>query len=154
MAEAIRKIKRMDVPEEKIREDNVEDVVRKVSDNKDAILNGIDILATLHEQGMLDLLHALIKRKDDALENILTELNKPQYAESLKNIGQLVFLLGDIKLDEIQYFTDKINQGMAEASAVETDEITSYVALFKALKEPEINRSVTMLLHFLRGMGK
>lgn len=154
MAEAIRKIKRMDVPEEKIREDNVEDVVRKVSDNKDAILNGIDILATLHEQGMLDLLHALIKRKDDALENILTELNKPQYAESLKNIGQLVFLLGDIKLDEIQYFTDKINQGMAEASAVETDEITSYMALFKALKEPEINRSVTMLLHFLRGMGK
>src|SRR5699024_497993 len=154
MAEAIRKIKRMDVPEEKIREDNVEDVVRKVSDNKDAILNGIDILATLHEQGMLDLLHALIKRKDDALENILTELNKPQYAESLKNIGQLVFLLGDIKLDEIQYFTDKTNQGMAEASAVETDEITSYMALFKALKEPEINRSVTMLLHFLRGMGK
>ncbi|WP_164669236.1 DUF1641 domain-containing protein [Virgibacillus doumboii] len=154
MSEPISKIKRMEVPEEVAHEQNLDEVSKAVSENKDAILKGIDLLASLEKNGSLDMANAIVKHKEDALENIMGELNKPQYSGTLENIGKLFFLIGELKIDELQYFGDRLNRGLEVASTIEDAERTSYMDLLKALKDPEINRSVTMLLQFLRGMGK
>ncbi|WP_404452396.1 DUF1641 domain-containing protein [Virgibacillus necropolis] len=154
MANPITKIKRMEIPEEVAQEQNMAEVTKAVSENKDAILKGIDFLSTLNENGMLDMTHALVKQKETALDNIMRELNKPQYSATLENISKLFLFLGELNVDELKHFTDKLNHGMEEALAFDNSEKTSYMDLIKALKDPEINRSITMLLEFLRGMGK
>lgn len=154
MAEPITSIKRMEIPEEVIKQQQLDEVLTAVSENKDAILQGINLLASLQDKGFLQLITALIIHKEEAVENIMNELNKEQYTEILGNLGKLAFLIGDLPMDDIQYFTGKINHGLNEARTFERTEPTKPMDLLKALKDPEINKSITMLLQFLRGMGK
>jgi uncharacterized protein YjgD (DUF1641 family) len=154
MANPITKIKRMECSQADKEEQNLADVTKAVSENKEAILKGIDLLAALDESGALDMGNALVKHRKDALENIVGEMNKEQYASTLENISGLFFLLGDLKVDQLSYFMEKMNEGMEEARVATTEEATSYLGLAKSLKNPEINRGITMLLGFLRGMGR
>ncbi|WP_430786317.1 DUF1641 domain-containing protein [Virgibacillus flavescens] len=154
MANPIRKIKKLDIPEEKIQEQNLKEVSKAVSENKEAILKGIDFLGTLNDNGMLDMTHSFVKQKETALDNVMREINKPQYSATLENVSKLFLYLGELNVDELHHFTGKINKGMEESRSFSETEKTTYMDLIKALKDPEINRSVTMLMHFLRGMGK
>ncbi|WP_077325824.1 DUF1641 domain-containing protein [Virgibacillus siamensis] len=154
MAEPITKIKHMEIPEEKIQQDNLDEVVEAISKNKEAILQGIDLLGTLHDNGMLNMGHALVKHKEDALENVMRELNKPEYVKVMENIVQLLFLAGDLNVGEMKTIAGRLNEGLEAAGKSEQGGKTTYFDLMKALKDPDINRSITMLLSFLKGMGK
>lgn len=154
MANPITKIKRMEIPEEVTREQNMDEITKAVSENKEAILKGIDFLGTLNESGLLDMTHALVKQKETALDNVMRELNKPQYSATLENMMKMVLLVGELQVDDLTEFIGKLNNGLEESLAFDNSDKTSYMDLIKALKDPEINRSVTMLLQFLRGMGK
>lgn len=154
MANPITKIKQMEIPVQVKREQNMDEITKAVSENKEAILKGIDFLGSLNESGMLDMTLALVKQKEKALDNVVRELNKPQYATTLENLMKMVLLIGELQVDELTEFIGKLNNGLEESLAFDESDKTSYMDLIKSLKDPEINRSVTMLLQFLRGMGK
>lgn len=157
MAEPIRNIKEMEVSKEVIKEKNIAEVLEAVSDNKEAILKGIQLLSNLNESGGLDIANAFIIHRKVALEKLITELDKERYASSLENLTKTIFLLGTLNIDNLEHFINKVNNGMEEAilSEAEAHETsTTYMSLFKALKDPQVNRSITLLLEFLRGMGK
>lgn len=154
MAEPIRDIKRIQINEEDVIDHDVQEVRRAISKNKKAILNGIELLSILDNDDFLMMFTALIKHRKEITKNVFKEINKPQYEGVLHNIGQLLFLLGDLNMEQLEDFTAKLNRGLTEASATKEDERTSYVGMVRALKDPEVNHSMTMLLNFLRGMGK
>src|SRR5699024_3887476 len=120
----------------------------------DAILKGSGLLTTVHESGALDMLDALVKQKDEAIKNVAEQANKPPYATILANSSDLCVLGKDLPVDEWNHFIGKLNQGLNEACTAESEENISYMGLIKALKNPEINRSLTIMLGFLRGMGR
>lgn len=154
MASPITSVKRKEVRSGIADTQNLAEVTKAISENKDAIIKGIDLLRTINDSGALDMMNAFIKHREEALENILREINKPQYENTLENISKLIFYIGTLNVDDLYYFTEKINQGMEEAKRDDEAVKTTWVDLIKILKNPEINRSVTMLLQFLRGMGK
>ncbi|RYG73986.1 DUF1641 domain-containing protein [Lentibacillus lipolyticus] len=154
MAEKLSNVKRMEVPAETIRQRNLEEVATAVSENKEAILKGIDLLESLNQSETLDMLTALVKHREDALANVMREINKPEYAAPVENVTKLFQIAGKLDVEELQYFADRMNYAVKEAAASEASGKTSYMDLLKALKDPEINRSITMMLQFLRGMGK
>jgi len=154
MAKQITNIKRLEVSEKQIKQSELEEITDALSDNKESIIKGIDLLTTLDENGTLDFLNALIKTKEEAMKNIIQELNKEQYSGFLENAGDLIFLLGELDLKRLKDMTERLNEGMEEALATDENDKTTYMGMLKALKEPEINRSITMLLTFMRGMGR
>ncbi|TMN23402.1 DUF1641 domain-containing protein [Lentibacillus cibarius] len=154
MAEKLSNVKRKEVHAETIRQHNLEEVATAVSENKEAILKGIDLLESLNQSETLDMLTALVKHREDALANVMRELNKPEYAAPVENITKLFQIAGKLDVDETRYVADRMNHAVKEAAASEATGKTSYMDLLKALKDPEINRSITMMLQFLRGMGK
>ncbi|HLR68048.1 DUF1641 domain-containing protein [Virgibacillus alimentarius] len=154
MANPITKIKKMELSEQEVKDNNISEVIDRISENKEAILKSIEFLATLHESGVLEILNALTKQKDEAIANVVKQANKPEYATILENLSDLFLMTGELPVEELNDFSKKVTQGLQDVNTMETDKSTSYMDLFKALKDPEINRSVTMLLTFLRGMGK
>ncbi|TRM12213.1 DUF1641 domain-containing protein [Lentibacillus cibarius] len=154
MAEKLSHVKRMEVPAETIRQHNLEEVATAVSENKESILKGIDLLESLNQSETLDMLTALVKHREDALANVMRELNKPEYAAPVENVTKLFQIAVKLDVDEMRYVADRMNHAVKEATASEATGKTSYMDLLKALKDPEINRSITMMLQFLRGMGK
>ena len=153
MAEPITKINRIQMSQGEIKQKDLQQVIDVVSENKDAIIKGIKLLTTIEKNGTLDFMNALVLHKEDALRNIMQELNKEQYAGTLENASDLMFLLGELDLRSIKRFMNKINEGMKEALTIDENDHTSYMGMLKALKEPEVNRSITMLLTLLRKVG-
>ncbi|WLV25606.1 DUF1641 domain-containing protein [Aciduricibacillus chroicocephali] len=154
MAEPIRKVKRMQISEEKVIDHNVDEVRKAVSANKDAILDGINMLASLHNSDFLMAGSAMVNHRKEIVKNFSQEINKPQYEGALHNLGQMFFLLGDLNIDQMEDFTKRINNGLDSMVNTREEERTSYVGLLRALKDPEVNHSLTMLLNFLKGMSR
>lgn len=154
MANPIRSIKRMELSEEAVKQHHVSEVVDSISSNKKAILEGIDLIVSLHESGALEMLNALVKQKDEALKNVVEQANKPTYASIIENMSDLFMLIGELPVDDLNHFIEKFNHGLKEARLSENKVDTSLMDLLKALKDPEVNRSVSMLLGFLQGMGR
>ncbi|ELK46067.1 DUF1641 domain-containing protein [Halobacillus sp. ACCC02827] len=154
MAKAITNIKRMEISRDTQIEKDVQEVREAVADNKDAILKGIRLLRTLDEEGTLDTATAFLKAKDEALANVVKEIDKDQYEPLLNNIPELIFLLGDLNVSGLRDLSSRLNNGIEQMEGEGYKEKTSILDLAKVLKDPEINRSITMLLAFLKGMGK
>lgn len=154
MANPIRTIKRMEVPEEMLHDKHVVDMMHALVENKNAILRGIDLLSEIHSSGTLDAVHALVKQREVALTQLFTELNKERYRPFLENINGLLKLAGQLPIEDLQYLARKLNKGVEQAQKLKGDESVSYMGLVKALKDPEINRSLTTILAILKGMGK
>ncbi|MBH0228894.1 DUF1641 domain-containing protein [Halobacillus yeomjeoni] len=154
MAKPISNIKKYEKTHEEEIDQNVAEVKAAVSDNKDAILKGIQLLKALEEGGTLDTAYAFTKKKKEALGYVVEEISKEQYTPLLKNLPELIFLLGEIDVKALREFSSKLNQGLEQMDTGASEEKTGFLDLAKALKDPEINRSITMLLQFLRGMGR
>ncbi|WP_226578034.1 DUF1641 domain-containing protein [Halobacillus litoralis] len=154
MARAITDIKRYEKTREQQVEENVQEVKEAVADNKEAILKGIEMLRALEDEGTLDTMRAFTRRKDETLANFVKEIDKDQYEPLLRNIPELVFLLGDLNISGLRDLSSRLNNGVEAMENEGTKQKTSFLDLAKALKDPEINRSMTMLMHFLKGMGR
>ncbi|WP_281975234.1 DUF1641 domain-containing protein [Halobacillus litoralis] len=154
MGKAISSIKRYELSKEEQREKDMQEVQEAVADNKEAILKGIGLLRALDEEGALDMVTAFTRSKDEALANVVKEIDKDQYEPLLRNLPELVFLLGEINVGEMRELASRLNNGMEAMEGEGTEQKTSFLDLAKALKDPEINRSITMMMHFLKGMGR
>ncbi|HLQ74025.1 MAG TPA: DUF1641 domain-containing protein [Bacillota bacterium] len=154
MAEPVRHIKRMEIPEEDIQSESIDEVLAVISENKESVVKGVNLLAHLDEAGMLDTLSALTIQRKVAMEKMVNELIKERYQGSLENLMPLFTMLGTLNIDELSFFIERINRGMKDAIENDTFEKTSYMNVLTALKDPDINRSVTLLLQFLKGMGR
>lgn len=154
MGKPITDIKRYTISKEEEMERDFSEVREAVAENKEAILKGIQLLKAMEEGGTLDTAYAFTNAKQTALERLVQEISKEQYTPLLENLPSLVFLIGDLDVDGIRDLTKRLNRGIEEMENVPEDEKSSVFDLMKALKDPDVNRSLTLLLGFLRGMGR
>src|SRR5699024_8005268 len=154
MSEPITNIKRIEIPEEQTREKNLTETLDLISEHKTAIEKVINLLTTLEESGLLDTIQAFIKHKDTAIDATMEHLDTPKYTDIMKNLMRRTLLPRSLTMANIEHFAKRINEGTSEARIAQNMEKTTYTDLIKALKDPDINRSITMILEFLRGMGK
>lgn len=155
MAKPTRKIEPLVPSKESIREKGMEEIEDALVERKEAVLEVITLVDRLHESELLPLLCALVNHKDQATSALFGEINRPENAQFARNMVDLMGFLGTIEFEKMQPFMERINEGMLEANKEEeNDDLISMFQLIKALKDPEINRSIRMLLAFLKGMGK
>lgn len=157
MSKPISNIKRLVVNEETKKQRDLEEIETALADNKEAILETVDLIRHLHERGTLEFLNGLFSQGDEVFSIIVDELNQPNNSRVLENFVGLAGILGSIDVEQLKVMANQMNNGLREAAATEEagdDGPRNIFQLMKALKDPEINRSVSMLLGFLKGMGK
>lgn len=157
MAQPIRHIRKLQVSEESKRERDITEIIAALSENKEAVMEGIELLHRLHERGMLTLCNGLLAEGDKVLSIVVKELNKPQNAKVLSNMAELVLLLGSLDVERLKPIIQGAQAGLeaaTEAAVAETSEKTGLFDLLKALKDPDISRAISMMLNFLKGMGR
>ncbi|HEU5140617.1 MAG TPA: DUF1641 domain-containing protein [Bacillales bacterium] len=155
MSKPISTIDRIVVDEETQKQQDLEEIETALAENKDAVLETIELLGNLHDRGVLETLNGFFSQGEEVLRIIVQEINKPGHSKVLENLVGLAGVLGTIDMEQVKTFTEKANNGLQEA--VESDPNDGPGSLFqlmKGLKDPEINRSIGMLLKFLKGMGK
>ncbi|MBU0438204.1 hypothetical protein CW746_10450 [Staphylococcus succinus] len=154
MAERISKIKRMEKSEAQIKQESLEEVTDAIVENKDSILKAINIISTLDDAKILDALSGAIKSRGVIANKFAVELNKDTYSGLISNMASLVFLLGDLNVNDLSEMLNKVNKGLHVANQANPNQKTSITGLMGILKDDEMNRSLTYMLNMLRGMSR
>lgn len=154
MAERITNIKRMQKTEAEIKEENLAEVTDAIVANKDSILKAINIISTLDDAKLLDAISGAIKSRGVIANKFSVELNKEQYSGLISNMASLVFLLGDLDVNDLSEMLNKVNKGLHVANQANPNQKTSITGLMGMLKDDEMNRSLTYMMNMLRGMSR
>lgn len=155
MASPISNIKPLVVDEETRRRQDLDEVEAAVADHKDAVLETITLMGHLHDTGILAISNGVFSQGDEVLRILVQELNNPDNSRVLENGIGLAGLVGSLDIDRLKVLTEKMNQGVKEATDEGAEDgPKSVFQLMKALKDPEISRSVGLLMSLLKGMGK
>jgi uncharacterized protein YjgD (DUF1641 family) len=88
------------------------------------------------------------------MDILVKKANTPETANILKNLLLLSGVLGMLDVKQLEPFIVKINAGVTKAvEEKDSGRKTGYFDIVRALKDPEINKAVTLLFSFLKGMG-
>ena len=154
MAERITKIKRMQKSEEQIKQESLAEVTDAIAANKDSIMKAINIISTLDDAKILDALSGIVNSRGVIANKFAVELNKEQYTGLITNMASLVFLLGDLNVNDLSIMLNKVNKGLSVANQASPNQKTSITGLMSVLKVDGMNRSLTYMLNMLRGMSR
>ena len=155
MAKPIRKIEPIPVTEEEKRNQSLEEVQDALVDNKEAVLSTIELMKNLNDSGVTKFLNGMLSEGDKVLDIIVNEAAKEENTNAIRNVLLLMGTLGTLNIKEFEPMLLKMNKGVQRvAEDPDPEEKTGYLELFKKLKDPEVNRSVTLLIRFLEGMGE
>lgn len=154
MANRLTKIEQLTVSAERQREENLQDVLDALADNKDAVLESIRFLSLLHKEGNLAMVNAMVAYQETIMGNVAFEANRGENGTILKNLSRLIKLLGMLNLDGIDQFANSLaREEMEEDEEFPEVENIGYIGMVKALKDPEVNRVISVFLHALKGVG-
>ena len=154
MAERITKIKRMQKSEEQIKQESLAEVTDAIAANKDSIMKAINIISTLDDAKILDAVSGMVNSRGVIANKFAVELNKEQYTGLITSMASLVFLLGDLNVNDLSIMLNKVNKGLSVANQASPNQKTSITGLMSVLRDDEMNRSLTYMLNMLRGMSR
>lgn len=154
MAERITEIKRLKKSPEQIKNENLNEVIDAIAENKDSILKAIRLINTLDEAKILDALNGGFKARQVIINKFAVELNKDIYTGLLSNMAQMVFLLGDLNVKDLSDMLNRLNKGLHVANQASPNARTSIRNLMGILKDDDMNRSLTYMLNLLKGMSR
>ncbi|MBM7693924.1 uncharacterized protein YjgD (DUF1641 family) [Peribacillus deserti] len=155
MAKAIKSIQRVEITEEQQKQLDLEEVQNALVESKESILEVLKTLNHMQERGVLSLISALFGQGDKVMEILVKKADTPETANTLKNLLLMVGVLGTLNVQQLEPILLKVNSGIARvADHKDTEEKTGILDIMRSLRDPEINRSITLLLNFLKGMGQ
>lgn len=155
MAKAIQKVEKLPVNPVFEAEKNKEELVDTIVQHKDSITSLIRIVDKLESRGLLEIVEALLTRGDKVLSILMEELNEPKLRNILDRLVNVAEIIGDIEIEKLKHLTTQVNAGIVEAeSQLKDNKETTLVDLLRTLRDPEINRTITVFLGFLKGAGK
>lgn len=154
MAERITEIKRLKKSPEQIKNENLNEVLDAIAENKDSILKAIRLIHTLDEAKILDALNGGFKARQVIINKFAVELNKDIYTGLLSNMAQMVFLLGDLNVKDLSEMLNRLNKGLHVANQASPNARISIRNLMGILKDDDMNRSLTYMLNLLKGMSR
>lgn len=155
MAKPISTIEPIVIDEETRKQLDLNEIESSLTERKAAVLETIELIGHLHDRGILKLLNGLFAEGEEVLGIAVNEFNKPQHSQIVENLVGLAGVLGKIDVYRLKDFAEKATNGLQEATEEDpNDGPNNIFQLLKVLKDPEINRGLTMMLNFLKGMGK
>jgi uncharacterized protein YjgD (DUF1641 family) len=157
MAKAVKTIKRIELTEEEKRQKEIEEIENALINHKDAVLEVLQIVQHMQDKGILAIFRGLFGQGEQVLDVLVKKMNHPETTNFVKNILLMAGTLGTIDVKQLEPVILKVNSGisrLADKRDENEKERTGYFDLIRSIKDPDVNRSITMLLTFLKGMGQ
>lgn len=149
MAKAIKRIQKIEITEEEQRKRDMKEIEDALVENKEAILETLHMIAHMNERGVLPLLRGLFGQGDKVLDILVKKADTEETANTLKNLLLLFGTLGMLDVKQLEPLILKVNAGVANAvEQKDSEEKTGYFDIIRSLKDPEINKAVTLLFSF------
>lgn len=152
MAKPITVIHRTELTEEEKREQDLQEILNALADNKEAILDTLELMKAVQQTELLNILKALVNEREEVLENIVTFLDGSDIPRSLNKALLLFQTLGELNAEELEPLVKKLNGAITEV-AKQGDQRGGYVSLIQNLNDPDLIEGLNTTLALLKGLG-
>ena len=122
MAKAIKQIRRIELSEEEKRANDLKEIEDALIDNKEALLETLNVVGGMKERGILTLLNGLFGEGDRVLKVIVDLLNVPENTTALKNLMLLFGAAGKINVEDLEPLLLKVNAGIENVAEHSEDD--------------------------------
>ena len=154
MAKPITNIDPLPVDPVKQKEINKYELIDALLEKKESIEGLITLVDKLDERGVIEFFNGLVGKGDKVLELVMQELNKPNATDTFAHFMHIGTFVGRIDTNNLLKLSDRLNKGLEMAeNASENDEQATLADILRALKDPNVNKSITMFIEFLKGFG-
>ncbi|WP_423410581.1 DUF1641 domain-containing protein [Heyndrickxia sp. MSNUG] len=155
MAKPIRQISR-GVPNLKEEQDKaIDEILKALADNKEAVLSFIELTKELHEVSVFDSASSLLKQRNDVGVIAMQQINQPAVHNIIKSGFGLFKFLGAMQPAQLETLLQGVTLGLKRMSR--TGEKGKKQSIWKMrirLRSPEIRAAMTTMVDFLEGMGE
>jgi uncharacterized protein YjgD (DUF1641 family) len=155
MAEPIQAIVRPEKTEQEQETESLEQLLSTIAQHRDGLEETISLLHELHSSGLLEALHAMLAAREQVTKILVEQASRPEATAIVNNL--MVALGGLAKLNP--EVTSSVMNGLSEGvqtgrEMVKSDRKLGVFDLVKAIKDPDVNRTLKFAIGFLGGFGK
>ena len=155
MAKPIRSIKRIELTEEQKKEQSLESLLTEVAENKDSLLETLDLLQELHNSGILDGMNSLVKTKEEVAKIAVGQMTREPVTNMINNAMAAGGVLTQMDPEMTKKLMGSVAKGLEKAEqGLQSNSETGVLDLMKALKDPDMNRAITFGMNLLKGVGE
>jgi uncharacterized protein YjgD (DUF1641 family) len=155
MAKAIKQINKSIPNPEEEQAQAISDILKALSDNREAILTTLGIMKHLHEMGVLNALHGMLEQRTEVGAIAIQQMNQPTMHNTIKNGINAFKFLGGVKPEQLQSIFQGLGHGLERSSEmIQKGEYPSLWKLGTSIRNPEVRASLSTMVEFLQGMGE
>jgi uncharacterized protein YjgD (DUF1641 family) len=155
MAKAIKQINKSVPNDVDEQAQAIGDIVKALSENRDALLTALGIVKNLQDMGVLTALHALIEQRNEVGAIAVQQMNQPAMHNVMKNGINVFKFLGSVKPEQLQAIFQGLSQGFERSSEMTQKGGTpSLWKLGTSIRDPDVKASLSTMIEFLHGMGE
>lgn len=134
---------------------NFEQLAEYALNNADGLTQTIKLLQELHESGILDALVALVQAKEKVAKIAVGQMVRPPVTNIINNAMAAAGALTELDPEFTKKLVTGLSKGMKKAEeSMANSEKAGMLDLLKALKDPDINRTVLFGINLLKGIGE
>lgn len=151
MAQPIQQIVHQPRDERREAQARVEEAVIQ---SADGIVDGLRLLQACEEKGLIPIVRALVEQGDDVLRVVVHAISRKGVTDGLKNLIGIVQFLSVVPPEDMERVFHAVASGLERATEQsEANARLGVYDLLRALRDPDVGRSLAMLFAFLKGMG-
>ncbi|WP_040209251.1 DUF1641 domain-containing protein [Neobacillus jeddahensis] len=141
--------------EEELHSEKIDHLMEYIIENADGLKQTIALLHELHESGILEAVVSLVKAKEKVAKIAVDQMVRPPVTNLINNAMAAAGALTELDPTFTKKLVNGLSTGMKNAEeSVKSGEKAGVMDLFKAMKDPDINRTILFGIHLLKGMGE
>lgn len=155
MAKSIRHIEKSIPNPKQEQTEAITEVLEKLAENREALLASLDILNGLHQAGVLDIINGLLKSRHKVGAIALAQLNHKGTYSIVKNLFAVIEFFSSVDPVHLKNILEGVENGLERsAEAIKNNEQMSLWEMFRSVRDPDVNKSITTFMNILSGFGE
>ncbi|GAA4707817.1 DUF1641 domain-containing protein [Brevibacillus fulvus] len=155
MARPITNIKKSAPSEAEQQAEAIGVILKSLTENREAIVETVEILSHLHEIGVLAAVKALLIQRNEVGRLAIQQLNQPSMQHLIKNAMTAVQTIGSIQPDQLQRLLNGLTGALGQTGNQNAAaNAPTLWELARSMKDPEVRTSLYAMIGILKGMGK
>ncbi|MCM3570339.1 DUF1641 domain-containing protein [Neobacillus mesonae] len=155
MAKPIQIIKKVELTEEQKKTQSLESLLSEVAENKDSLLDTLELLQELHNSGILEALNSLVKAKEEVAKIAVGQMTREPVTNLINNAMAAGGALTTLDPEMTSKLMGSLAKGFEKAEeGLRSNSKVGILDLLKVLNDPDINRAIGFGLNLLKGVGE
>lgn len=155
MAQPIKIIKKVELTEEQQKAQSLESLISEVAQNKDSLLDTLQLLQELHNSGILEAMNSLVKAKEKVAKIAVGQMTREPVTNLINNAMAAGGALTTLDPEMTQKLMNGVAKGLEKAEqGLQSNSKVGILDLLKVLNDPDINRAIGFGLNLLKGVGE